>query len=189
MDSSGAVRVLVITGSMGSGKTTILSEASDVLAARGIPHAAVDLDGLAIAHLPMGLCDPTLMWRNLGCVWQNYASAGVRKLMIAQAMEHREELDHLRHVVPGAQIVVCRLTATISMLQSRVRQREPGMFQQQFVDRAATLNAILDVAAVEDFTVVNEDRSATDVAEDMLCRAGWLSITDLRLCEENEAPM
>ena len=76
-----AVNVLVITGSMGSGKTTVLSEASDVLTSRSIPHAAIDLDGLAIAYLPIGTCDTTtLMWRNFGCVWQNYADAGVRML-------------------------------------------------------------------------------------------------------------
>jgi hypothetical protein len=114
------------------------------------------------------------MWRNLACVWQNYASADVRTLLLAQAMEHRQELDRLRDAVPGAQIVVCRLTAAIPIMQSRVRLREPGMFQQEFVNRAASLDAVLDAAAVEDFAVLNEDRSATDVAEEMLRCAGWL---------------
>lgn len=170
-----AVRVIVITGSMGSGKTTILSEASDVLANRGIPHAAIDLDGLAITHLPSGCGGETIMWRNLTCVWQNYANAGVRMLLLAQAVEDRRELDRSRDAVPGAQITVCRLTATVQTMQNRVRLREPGMFQQEFVNRAATLNAVLDSAAVENFVVVNEDRSPTDVAEEMLHRAGWLS--------------
>ena len=46
------IKVLVISGSMGSGKTTVLAEASDLLAAADIPHAAIDLDALALAHLP-----------------------------------------------------------------------------------------------------------------------------------------
>ena len=95
-------------------------------------------------------------------------------LVLAQAMEDRQQLDRLRDAVPGAQIVVCRLTATIPTMQSRVRSREPGMFRQQFVNHAATLDAILDEADLEDFAVVNEERSATDVAEEMLSRAGWL---------------
>src|SRR5688500_7102899 len=37
------VRVLVITGSMGAGKTTVMGEVSDLLAARGVRHAALDI--------------------------------------------------------------------------------------------------------------------------------------------------
>ena len=40
------VPVIVITGNMGAGKTTILAEASDLLTAGGIVHAAIDLDTL-----------------------------------------------------------------------------------------------------------------------------------------------
>ena len=46
------VPVLVISGSMGSGKTTVLSEASGLLAEASIPHAALDLDCLTVSsHL------------------------------------------------------------------------------------------------------------------------------------------
>ncbi len=46
------VRVIIITGTMGAGKTTILSEASDILSSAGVVHAVIDLDTLGIAHLP-----------------------------------------------------------------------------------------------------------------------------------------
>jgi hypothetical protein len=39
----------------------------------------------------------------------------------------------------------------------------------------AKLNVILDCARLEDFAVVNENRSLTDVALEMLARAGWIS--------------
>ena len=45
-------RVLVISGSMGAGKTTVMGEASDILSARGVAHAAFDLDALGIVLLP-----------------------------------------------------------------------------------------------------------------------------------------
>ena len=38
-------------GSTGAGKTSVLAEASDILALQ-IVHAAVDLDALGLAHLP-----------------------------------------------------------------------------------------------------------------------------------------
>lgn len=44
------VPLLIISGSMGAGKTTVLSEASDLLAQAGIPHAAIDLDWLSVMH-------------------------------------------------------------------------------------------------------------------------------------------
>ena len=38
--SQQTIPVLVISGSMGAGKTTVLSEASDILAEASVPHAA-----------------------------------------------------------------------------------------------------------------------------------------------------
>jgi adenylate kinase len=38
------VVLLVITGTMGAGKSTVLAEASDILAMLKIPHAKIDLD-------------------------------------------------------------------------------------------------------------------------------------------------
>jgi hypothetical protein len=76
--------------------------------------------------------------------------------------------------VPGAQIVVCRLRAKLETMQQRIRLREPGMLHQQFVARAAELEAALDAACVEDFSVENDGRSVTAGAREVLLRAGWL---------------
>src|ERR1700752_4777816 len=88
--------LLIITGSMGSGKTTVLSEASDILAVRNIPHASIDLDALGTAHIPSSVADNQLMYRNLQSVWENYAHVGLRRLMLARALENRAELECCR---------------------------------------------------------------------------------------------
>jgi len=44
--------LLIITGTMGAGKTAVMAEASDILTRRQIVHAAIDLDALGLAHLP-----------------------------------------------------------------------------------------------------------------------------------------
>ena len=59
-------------------------------------------------------------------------------------------------------------------MQERVRWREPGMFQKTFVERVAELDALLDAANLEEFTVTNHDRPVSDVAIEMLSRAGWI---------------
>lgn len=167
------MKLLVISGSMGSGKTTVMAEASDILAARGIVHAAIDLDALGIARLPDGAPDD-LSYRNLASVWGNYAAAGVNRLLIATAVEDRAALDRVREAVPGADVVVCRLEATLETMQQRVLLREPGMLQEKLVARAAELLALLDSTGIEDFSIDNEDGSVTKVANEMLARAGWL---------------
>jgi cytidylate kinase len=167
--------LLIITGSMGAGKTSVLAEASDILSLRHIVHAAIDLDALSLAHLPSAATNDGVMYRNLQSVCQNYAALGVTRILLARAMEDRAELELCRSVVAAANTQVCRLTAGISTMQQRVKMRETGMLQQQFVDRVAILDAILDRTRLEDFTIINEGRSLNDVAQEMLMKAGWIS--------------
>ena len=167
--------MLIITGSMGAGKTSVLAEASDILALRKIVHAAIDLDALGLAHLPLADGNDSVMYRNLESVCRNYASLGVTRLLLARAMEDRAELELCQSIVAAAATIVCRVTAGIATMQQRVKTRESGLLQQEYVDRVVTLDAILDRATLEDFVVVNEDRFLGDVAQEMLIKAGWIS--------------
>ena len=159
---------------MGSGKTTVLSEASDLLTARNIPHASIDVDALGTAHLPPTLQNNQLMYQNLQSVWENYAHAGVTRLLLARAIEDRTELEQCRNAISGAEIVICRLTASLKTMQQRLQTREIGTLQNTFTPRVAELNSILDRAHLEDFSLSNENRSVTEVAHEMLVRAAWL---------------
>jgi len=167
--------LLIITGTMGAGKTAVLGEASDILALRHIAHAAIDLDAIGLAHLPSPASRDAVMYRNLQCVCKNYASLGVRRLLLARAMEDRAELELCRGVVSAKHTVVCRLTAGIEVMQHRVKMRESGVSQRKYVARVAKLNVILDRARLENFTVTNENRSLTEVAHEMLVKASWIS--------------
>ena len=173
MDDRG-ISVLLITGTMGAGKSTVMAEASDLLAARDIDHAAIDVDALAVAHISSMPNNDETMYANLECVCRNYAQLGVRRFVLAQALENRSNLERCRNATSAEDVVVCRLTARLATLQQRVKLREPGMLQSQFVARVEVLNAILDRAGLEDFTLPNENRSISEVAQEMLMRAGWL---------------
>lgn len=167
--------LLVVTGTMGAGKTTVLAEASDILALRHIAHAAIDLDALGLAHLPSLANNDGVMYRNLESVCKNYASLGVRRILLARAMENRAELELCRAVVSATNTVVCRLTASIEAMQQRVKMRESGVSQREYVARVSKLSAILDRARLEDFAVPSENRASTEVAHEMLVKAGWIS--------------
>src|ERR1700730_14941122 len=108
---------------MGAGKTTVLGEASDILALRHIPHAAMDLDALGLVHLPSAPGNDGVMYRNLQSVCNNYASLGVRQLLLARALEDRSELELCRGAVSATNTVVCRLIANIEAMQQRVQAR------------------------------------------------------------------
>ena len=170
-----SVPLLIISGSMGAGKTIVLSEASDLLAQAGVPHAAIDLDWLSVMHPQQNQYGLELALANLRAVWPNYVAAGAARLIVANVVEDERELDLYRTAVPGAQPIVCRLTAPLALMHQRLRVREPGMFQHQALARSTELAGILERAAIEHFTVDNgRGRLVTDVAHEVLTRAGWL---------------
>jgi hypothetical protein len=172
--SSERVRLLVISGSMGAGKTTVLGEASDLLGAAGIAHAAMDVDAVAMGHVP-GAVGDELAFRHVAAVWANHATFGVSRLLLADAIDSLERRAHFTRATRAQEVQVCRLVADLQTMQRRVRQREPSENQQGFVDNVARVEAALD-ATGEDFRVLNDgSRSATAVARELLDRAGWLT--------------
>jgi adenylylsulfate kinase-like enzyme len=168
-----ASRVIVITGSMGAGKTTTMAEASDLLDERGIPHAAIDFDALGLAHMA-GQARNDLMFRNRDAVCANYAAAGIDRFVIAAAVESRADLDRIRAATAAGAMVVCRLVAPVTVMEQRVAVREcRGIRASQYVAGMRILNDMLDAAALEDLNIETE-RPVTTVAQEMLFLAGWL---------------
>ena len=160
---------------MGSGKTAVLGESSDVLARRGIVHAALDMDALGVAHLPAGAPSDRVMYDNLRSVFENYSELGVRQYLVARAVENKAQLTELCEFVGRSNTVVCRLIASLETMQRRVEIRESGISQNEYVARVAKLDAILDRARLEDFSVTNENRPLTEVALEVLVKAGWIT--------------
>ena len=85
----------------------------------------------------------------------HYVAAGAERLIVAKVIENEHELDRYRIAVPGAKPVVCRLTASLTLMHEHLRVLEPGMFQDQAHASSTELADILARAAVEDFPVEN----------------------------------
>jgi hypothetical protein len=160
---------------MGAGKSAVPGEASDILAQRHIVHAAIDLDALGLARLPSGALSDNVMYRNLQSICENYIALGVRRFLLARAIENDSRVTLCRSIIPAANTVVCRLTASIETMRQRVQARESGISQLEYVARVDKLNSILDRGHLEDFSISNQDRPLTAVALEMLFEAGWIS--------------
>jgi hypothetical protein len=99
----------------------------------------------------------------------------VTRFLVARAIEDRAELELCRSAVSASNTVVCRLAATIETMQQRVKMRETGVSQREYLARVANLNLTLDAAQLEDFIVTSEGRSLTEVAQEVLVKAEWMA--------------
>src|SRR5262249_53239052 len=134
----------------------------------------IDADALGMVFAE-GASPADLTYRNLAGVWNNFAAAGVQRLLLAQAVEHRDDLERIQAALGGPAITVGRLTAALDTMRERVRVREPGILRDTFVARVAELDRRLDEAHLEDFAIENDGQSVTDVARELLARAGWIA--------------
>ena len=71
------LQVIVLSGSMGSGKTTVLGGMSDILSEQRTQHSAFDLDAIATVLLPDDAARE-LNTRNLAAICRNVVAAGNR---------------------------------------------------------------------------------------------------------------
>jgi adenylylsulfate kinase len=167
------VPVLLITGPVGVGKTTTADSVSYLLAQRGVRNACVDLPQIGKAF-PAHDADPwneELIHRNLACMWANFKAAGAERLVVSRVLETRSGLGRIAEAVPGAEITVVRLRAPLAILHRRIRARNPR--PEWFLDAATELSQAMELHALEDFLVDNEDMSADETAKAVLQVTRW----------------
>jgi chloramphenicol 3-O-phosphotransferase len=176
-----AIPVLVITGPVGVGKTSVAAAMSELLANATLAHALIDLDWLRWCspspsddpfHIDLGLA-------NLALVWANYYAAGAQRLILTDIVESRALLAQYQAAIPAASITVVRLQASLATIQRRLTGREVGSSLAWHQQRAAELVAQWDAQPVEDLRVDTEEKSALAIAEEILTRSQWLATHDM----------
>jgi hypothetical protein len=113
---------------------------------------------------------------NLAAVWANFRAAGASRLVVADVLESRDDLDRYRVAIPGANIVVVRLTASLSTLRLRVQRREQGSGLARHLQRVSKLASLMDRAAVEDILVAVDGKTVGEIACEVLLRTHWLAV-------------
>jgi len=126
-DQTRRVRVALVTGTVGIGKSTIGYAVAERAAARGVSAAFLDVDGLSrLWPAPAG--DPfriELILTNLRAIAGNYKAAGAELLMLAWVITDADDLTDLEAAV-GLPVTAVRLTASGAVVEARLRNRHQG---------------------------------------------------------------
>jgi adenylylsulfate kinase len=169
-------QALLVTGTVGVGKTSVAHAVGDLLRAAEVPNAVVDLDALSQAW-PAPPGDPfnfALELRNLRAVAANFLAAGAERLVLAGVVENLDGRERYREAL-GLPLTVARLRAGLDevarRLHGRHRDDEDGL--RWHLHRSGELDAILDAAGVADFEVSTDGRSVTEVAAEVLVLVRW----------------
>ncbi|MGD1859230.1 MAG: AAA family ATPase [Leptolyngbyaceae cyanobacterium] len=170
--------VVLISGPVGVGKTTVGQALSELLEHKQWPHTFVDFDQLRYTY-PRPASDPwgnELGLKNLADVWKNCSQLGSLNLIIAYVVERKSFIERIQSAVPRASIVTFQLTAKLETLEKRVRQRETGASLDWHLNRAAELARTLERQdSPSDFRIATDDRSVFDIAAEMTDLIHWRS--------------
>jgi adenylylsulfate kinase len=166
----------MLTGPVGVGKTTIGTMISEQLEEAGVAHALVDIDWLSWCR-PAPPHDPfqhALCLRNLAAVCANYQVAGAERMVLVGVVETRAERAAFQATIPGAQLVLVRLQASLPTILGRLAGRESEASLAWYQHRAAELLALMERNRVEDLLVDTEGKTSAEIASEVLAHAGWV---------------
>lgn len=170
---------MLLTGTIGAGKTTLAEATSEQLHAAGIRHALLDLDWLGQIYPPPSEDDPFnegLSVRNLASIWPNFIQGGIRHAVVAATVLARRRLDAIRTALAGCELTVVRVSSPPGLVAARLRRREVGSLLDDFLERTDSVATVIKDAGLEDFTVMNDDRPPRQLAAEILERLGWGSL-------------
>jgi dephospho-CoA kinase len=172
-----AITGVLLTGTIGAGKTTTAEAVSDRLHEEAIRHALLDLDWLGQVYPPPVEDAPyneSLAITNLEVIWPNFVHTGIRHVILAATVITRPQLDRLEAAMPGCSLTVVRVVARPDTVADRLRGRDSGRLLEDFLRRTDAMAEEIERAALESFHVRTDDRSPEEVAKEILRQLAWL---------------
>lgn len=167
--------VLLITGPVGVGKTSVAYETMEVLEERGLAHAFFDLDGLTYLYPkpPDDRFGERFALDALGLLLPRLRDTGVERLILARVLWTDESLSGYQRAIPDADITVIRLTAPLEVIEARIRRREVGSATEWYLTQARELQERREPRPVEDVVIDTADRDVRSIAEEIVRKIGW----------------
>jgi adenylylsulfate kinase len=156
------MNVVVISGTLGAGKTTLMWALGRELTERGYRVAVQDVDCLrGLIHPPVGdRFNERIVLAHLRAMIPNWRDVEVEVLILAVVLESPAERARYAEAVADPQMQVVRLDTSESTRRQRLTAREPAGPQLDWhLERTGELDVILRAGNVQDFAVVNEGQS------------------------------
>jgi len=166
--------ILLITGTVGTGKTTVASAIGEQLADTGLPNAVIDLDCLGWVNVGDDFYGyDHLIMQNLLSIWQNYHALGVEYLVLARAILSREPVDILAKAFPDTPITIIRLTASHEIIKKRLSNRDSDQVLREHLAEMEKMDQVMDDLRLEQTTVTTDAISVEEAAGQVISIAGW----------------
>ncbi len=167
------IPVIVVTGPVGAGKSTVGGVLTDTIGGRGIRAAFIDMDSLRWLH-PNASGDrfsSGLGHRNLAAIWPNLLGAGVRCVVLADVVEEPAQAETYAGLMPGSTIAVVRLDVPLPLINERLRQRERTPEDLAWsAARAPELQDIMETAGIGDLVIDVGVRAPEDIVVEIIER-------------------
>lgn len=162
---------LLITGTVGAGKTTTAEQVGRRLGEAGTAYAVIDLDEIR-RFWPTPPGDPfgvQIELANLTALAANYLGAGSQRLVLAGVVETRAERRRIRAAV-GVPLTVVRLRLPLAVVRQRLatRHTEDADVLAWHLARAEVLEEVLDAARVADLVIDIDGLDPAEVAQRVL---------------------
>lgn len=169
-------RALIITGPVGSGKTTVMAALTELLEKHHKPCAGIDMDHFRW-FFPKQPGDPfggEVGRQHLAFIAGNYRSLGIPTLAIADVVENEDGRQKMVETLPDFEVQVIRLRVPMDLIEKRLRIREQNEHLNWYLDRAPELERIMDMGKVGDVVIDVGERAPEEVAAEIARRYGLI---------------
>ncbi|PHV11885.1 adenylyl-sulfate kinase [Chitinimonas sp. BJB300] len=168
--------ILLLTGTLGSGKTTVATEVGRQLEETGVASAVIDLDWLCWANLGDSFPDhqyDQLILQNLLSIWPNFCAVGVEYLVLPRGLLDNTLPVALRQAFLQTPLTVIRLHASLQTVEARLTRRDTGETLDEHLRESAPMTATIENLKLEDAVVHNDGQSVADVAQQIRDILAW----------------
>lgn len=170
--------LVVVNGSYGVGKSSVLDHLADRMASAGRPFSLFDVDWFHRSW-PVAADDPdnvVVEARNLAAVWANYRAAGPRQPFLAGVLRTPADRSRLSDAF-WLSVWSVRLEAAPEVAEARLRGRyraEQASTLDRHLERHLALARELAEADLDHAVIATDELTPAQVADEVLRLSGVL---------------